>query len=210
MPHERNRYITAMGEELGAYFYDLTREVILLYTKWTEFVELFGTKPSRVDLLNAAAPEFFHLLDCILWNDMLIHLARLTDRRTRHTLTIQKLPRLVSKAAEQTVHSLVGIACDKAKFCLDPRNKLLAHTARELAAESKIASLTLGSREQMREALASIAAALCEVHRHYLHQEMRFDDRPRGWALALLRVVHLGVEARTDKRSRAWSYWPDL
>jgi hypothetical protein len=48
----RTLYIEKMGEQLGAQFHALWQEVALLHLRWAEFVELFGTKRSRVDLLN--------------------------------------------------------------------------------------------------------------------------------------------------------------
>ena len=42
------------------------------------YVELFG-KPSRIDLLNRASSPFFGMVQRVLWRDVLLHLARLTD-----------------------------------------------------------------------------------------------------------------------------------
>jgi hypothetical protein len=47
--------------------------------KWEEFVVLFGTKPSRVDLVNRAAGGFFRLVQDTFFADVLLHLCRLTD-----------------------------------------------------------------------------------------------------------------------------------
>ena len=54
----RNEYISLMGEDLGRVFYALWQEVVWLYTGWGKYVDLFGTKPSRIDLTNKSAPEF--------------------------------------------------------------------------------------------------------------------------------------------------------
>ena len=47
--------------------------------KWNDFVELFGTKETRIDLLNGSAPRFFRIVQNVLWEETLLHLARLTD-----------------------------------------------------------------------------------------------------------------------------------
>ncbi len=49
------------------------------YKHWAHYHELFGTKPSRIDLLNAVAPSFFRTVQDSLFEAVLLHLARLTD-----------------------------------------------------------------------------------------------------------------------------------
>jgi hypothetical protein len=71
--------IAKMGEELGELYDALWQQVAWLYQKWGEYVVLFGTKPSRVELLNLAAPKFFRIVQDTLWKDVLLHIARLTD-----------------------------------------------------------------------------------------------------------------------------------
>src|SRR5712692_3023309 len=97
----KSRHIEKMGEALGLQFNALWHEVVWLHIKWGEFVQLFGSKPMRIELLNQAAPAFFHMIQDILWDDTLLHIARLTDRskssprHNRVNLTIQNLPQLV-------------------------------------------------------------------------------------------------------------------
>jgi hypothetical protein len=78
-PEIKQYYIERMGTQLGTFFYALWQEVAWLYIKWQEYIELFGKKPSRVDLLNNAAPLFFRIVQDALWYDILMHIARLTD-----------------------------------------------------------------------------------------------------------------------------------
>ena len=48
-----------MGEPLGKLYHALSNELAWHCLKWGEYVELVGTKPSRIDLLNRAAGGFF-------------------------------------------------------------------------------------------------------------------------------------------------------
>ncbi|MGZ8401653.1 MAG: AbiU2 domain-containing protein [Methyloceanibacter sp.] len=99
----RERYIAKMGEALGTQFAALWQEVAHLHMSWSEYVELFGTKPSRIDLLNSAAPRFFRILQDALWDETLLHIARLTDSpesgKGKSNLTIRNLPELVDEPA---------------------------------------------------------------------------------------------------------------
>ncbi len=55
----RRNHIVKMGDELGSQFNRLSNECTWLHLKWSEYVALYGVKPSRVDLLNASAGGFF-------------------------------------------------------------------------------------------------------------------------------------------------------
>lgn len=71
--------IRVMGKDLGELYSALWQEVAWVHSKWAEYVQLFGVKESRIDLLNRAAPRFARLLQDSLWEDVLLHIARLTD-----------------------------------------------------------------------------------------------------------------------------------
>jgi hypothetical protein len=51
--------VEKMGAQLGVHYSALWQEVALLYRNWGEYSALFGTKPSRIELMNRAAPYFF-------------------------------------------------------------------------------------------------------------------------------------------------------
>jgi hypothetical protein len=48
----KQHYAAKMGEELGTQFAALWQEVALLHRKWSEYVALFATNSTRVDVLN--------------------------------------------------------------------------------------------------------------------------------------------------------------
>jgi hypothetical protein len=58
----KKQHIVKMGELLGTQYSALWQEVAYLFMSWSEFVELFGTSANRVELLNRAAPQFFHMV----------------------------------------------------------------------------------------------------------------------------------------------------
>ena len=54
--------VAKMGKPLGEIYSALWQEIATLHFHWGEYVELFGNKPERVTLLNAAAPFFFRMI----------------------------------------------------------------------------------------------------------------------------------------------------
>lgn len=114
------RLVAAMGKRLGTIYYRLWNECAWLHWKWREYETLYGTNSSRIELLNHAAPGFFRIVQDTLWEDVLLHIARLTDPpkvASRETLTLRALPPLVDAA----VRSHVGEALDVAfEICVRP------------------------------------------------------------------------------------------
>jgi hypothetical protein len=68
-----------MGDPLGAVYSALWQAVAIAFLNWKDYLELFGTSPERIALLNRGAPAFFRMIQDELWEMSLLHLARLTD-----------------------------------------------------------------------------------------------------------------------------------
>jgi hypothetical protein len=73
------RYVEQMGPDLGATFYQLFNECCSLHIKWKDYDAIFGKEEGRVALVNKAAAGFFRLVQDTLWENTLLHIARLTD-----------------------------------------------------------------------------------------------------------------------------------
>ena len=206
----RQRYIVHMGDEIGSLFYALWKEVAWLNIEWHEYVELYGTKPSRIDLLNCAAPQFARLLQDTLWRDVVLGVARLTDSAKscgKRNLTIQALPDMLrEKDAELaiTVAERVKTAKQAADFCRDWRNRLLAHRDYQLAVGAEDADpLKQATRKKMKEALDEIEQVLNCVSSHFMNSTTIFESGSQmGGALSLLFVLDEGVRARNERKER--------
>jgi hypothetical protein len=207
----KQEHITKMGSELGALYSALWQEVAIAHLYWHEYVEIFGAKPERVDLLNTAAPAFFRMLQDELWEMSLLYLARLTDapntfgNEDKTNLTIQALLGLTRDQMNlnSKVSSLIERAIDATKFSRDWRNRRIAHRDLKLALEEPTKPLAEASRSQVTTALKTIADVLNAVEGHYLKSETRFDmAAQRGGALSLLYLMDDGLNAREEREKR--------
>lgn len=212
----KQEYTKAMGDALGSLYYTLWREVAWLHLKWRECVELFGTKESRIHLLNSAAPSFFRIVEDVLWDEILIHITRLTDPPAigkRENLTIQRLTPLIDDpAASARVAALVSDAGIASEFCRDWRNRRIAHMDLDLAINAKAEPLQPASRQKIRLAIAAINDVLDAVSKHYLDTTNLFDwvGHPGG-AVSLIYVIDDGVRADAERHARLESgkFHPD-
>jgi hypothetical protein len=211
----RADYERVMGSELGAIYNSLWQQLAWLHSKWAEYVELFGTRESRVSLMNEAAPSFFRMVQDSLLDDVLIHVARLTDplkSAGRANLTIQRLPLLVEVAVKAEVDAKIAAALTRSAFARDWRNRRIAHGDYELELDLPGANpLTPTSRQMVREALESLCDVINAVGLHYLDTTNCFDSgSSHSGALSLLHVIDAGLEAQRQRAALIQSGQMDL
>lgn len=205
----RANNVAAMGPELGALYSALWQELAALYFKWHEYVVLYGTKESRVELLNASAPFFFHLVEDAFWENTLLHLCRLTDPplTTSHkNLTIARLPGLADATISDRVKALATEAEDKTKFCRDWRNRRISHADLDLNLNETARPLEKASRQAVEVALKALGNVLNEFEMFYLKSSTGFDlVVVTDGAEELLYVLDDGVTARKRQEERRQS-----
>src|SRR5207249_4795011 len=93
------QHIRDIGAELGALYNALTNEVAWVHAKWSQYQQLYARSPERIAFLNEVAGPFFGVIQDALLEDVVLHLARLTDppkSMGKDNLTLQRLPALIS------------------------------------------------------------------------------------------------------------------
>lgn len=198
-------HIRLMGNELGTIYSALWQEVAWVHGKWSDFVVLFGTKQSRVDLLNATAPAFCRLMQDSIWENVLLHIARLTDKPAtsgKQNLTIQRLPALIGRNLSKTkIEAKVQDALQASEFARDWRNRHIAHSDLDLKVSDTAKPLESASRQNVKLALEALSTVLNAVAAEYLDSTSFFDTLD-GDALALLYVIDDGLHADAQRRHR--------
>jgi hypothetical protein len=129
-----------LGEPLGAQYAQLWQEIAQVNITWKEFLELFGTRTSRIELINRSAGSFFRMVQDGLWEGIVLHMARLTDpshsqgHKDRSNLTLHTLPVLIpDRKLKDEIKQLCKEATEKTKFARDWRNRRIAHRDLDLA-----------------------------------------------------------------------------
>jgi hypothetical protein len=207
----RQQYIDAMGEELGVVYHALWNEVVILYGNWQEYVELFGTNPSRIELMNRAAGSFFHWLQDRLWDDTLLHIARVTDSPKtagRENLTIRQLLESVDRDdVTRDVAPSVDRAVQLAGFAKDWRNRRIAHTDLELRLQrAGVKPLEAASRAVVWDALRALSDVLNAISSAYMDSTTAFEGVGRiNGAVALLHVVSDGLRFNEERQKHRFS-----
>ena len=174
----RNRSVAAMPAPLGEFYHWLHDELAWLYIKWTDYRRLYAMGDERVELLIKVAPTFFGQLQRTMWEDVLLHLCRLTDpaKSMGHEhLTILRIPDAIpDQALRDTVQLLVNDAKQKSQFARNWRNRHLAHKELPTPLGQVAATSSLGSRQNVEDALAAVAKTMNHIERHYLNQTVLY------------------------------------
>ena len=203
----KEKHIAVMGEPLGSAYNALWNELALLYFNWNEYLVLYGTKETRIDLMNKVAARFFWIVQRTLWRECVLHFARITDSEKstgKLNLTIKALPRLVSDIElKEKLEKLIKDAEEKCRFWRELRNRQLAHADYLLATGKEATPLKTASRKDIIEALDSIANVLNAVLSHFNNSTALYDSgpNPKG-ATALLCVLHDGLRFDSERRQR--------
>jgi hypothetical protein len=193
--------IEMMGRDLGELYDALWQQLAWLHRKWEEYVALFARSPERIELLNRAAPAFFRIVQDSLFEDVLLHVARLTDKAEtfgKPNLTILRLPQNMTRAsAREAAELAITDAIKATDFCRDWRNRHIAHRDLDLACGTGAKPLLPASREKVSLALKALSNALNVVAQHYLDTTTFFEfDGGFGGAENLVRILDDGVKAR--------------
>lgn len=196
-----------MGNELSALYKALWQEVAWLYAKWGQYVVLFGTKPDRINLLNEVSPFFFKLVQDTLWEDCVLHIARLTDRKEtakKANLSIRQFENLAfDPLISRKIEELIAVCIDKSKFARDWRNRHIAHRDLSRAISEHAEPLMPASRAMVKEVLDALSNLLNAVAQHYLDTTTLFDAGTfSGDAQSLLYALDDGISAGKARSAR--------
>jgi len=200
--------IMAMGENLGELYHYLWQELVWLYSKWAEFVELFAKKPTRINIMNETSPYFFRIVEDVLWENIALGISRLTDPPQtfgKDNLTICKIPEFIMDAEfKNQIVDAINIAKLASNFCRDWRNRRLAHLDYLLSTNKETKQLEVANKQKVENALSSIAEVLNIISYKYKKSTtaFNFSGGTPGNADSLLYYLYYGLKAERDKRER--------
>ena len=188
-------YTAAMGPKLGPAFHRLYNDNAWLHMKWNEFLKLFVKSPAQMRDLNTAAPGFFHQVQELWWDDMLLHIFRMTDTR-KDVLSVHTLLREAPLPLKPIIESHVAVIMPATEFARHARHNSIAH--RNLNVALGVTLLALVSRDDIRSALKAIDDLLHAVEHHFLKTHpTNYDFLDNiGGVDSLLEIVDRGLKSR--------------
>jgi len=199
--------IAAMGEELGWLHYELYVQVEWLHGKWRQFQDLFGVSTERVELLNRVAPRLFWIVQRTLIDDVLLHIARLTDppeQSGRKNLTLKSFVGLIGDPElQEEVEVLLNEVDRKADFARRHRNRRIAHQDLATLRNPQLEPLEPATRQKIKELLEAICFVMNRIEGRYEDSHTSYGTGyAGGGAEDLVRYLEEAVKAEEEKREK--------
>ena len=211
----REEHVRVLGHALGSVFHALYDEVTWLHVKWKQYKILYDSRES-VDLLNQTAGFFFYVIQRTMWEDLVLHVARLSDpprSMGKDNLTLLRLADAITDPTlAQDVRALVEIAKSQSSFARDWRNRRLAHHDLSLTLGGNVKPLPGISRDKMEHALSAIRAVLNKVELHHWNSEVAFEifvAHDDAETLSYYLKVAVSTEYQRQERLRQGHPLPD-
>lgn len=191
----KSRMVEMMGHEFGSLFFVLYNETSWLTFQWLEFKELYGTKETRIELMNNVAPFFFYTVQKVMWYQLLLGITRITDPMEsfgKSNATFKAIPQYVEDDKFKfEIKNDIQEICELSKFCRDWRNRVISHLDYALAIQdNNVIPLETSSREKYRIVLEKTHMLINKIHKKYLQSYVGFDriTSYRGATSLLLRI----------------------
>jgi len=218
-------HLETLGPTLGPLYHALHNQVAWIHAKWLEYRKLYAKSEERIEFLNRTARFFFGIIQTTIWDDILLHISRLTDPPKRgkfENLTLLRLPDAVTdKKLADDLRVLIDECLDRCQFARDWRDKRIAHNDYFLALDSKATPLPGVSRQHIADVLASFSKIINRVYEAYVPDtEIGFDHFiAPGDAESLVCHLNLAVTLEERRISRLrngksqpgdWDQIPDI
>jgi len=154
--------------------------------------------------MNGVAPGLFETLHDILWESILLDLAKFCDPirvGPGKPLSLALLSSLVPAGKVSELGGAVSEMQAKTAFARDWRNRHIAHWDYELAADSAAKPLAFASRHAAQEAFSAIVRVLEAIDMHFTGSSLDFDGdtaEPRH----LINELRLIQKLRDERQAR--------
>ena len=200
--------IEKMGKDLGLLYDSLYNEIVWIESKWIEFRELFGIKESRIELMNKTAPFFFYMIQNVLWENLLLGIARITDPKAtsgKKNITINALSDYIADIEfKSTLDNLITEIISESDFCRDWRNRHISHKDFKLSIDNQNEEpLKLASRLKLKTVLQKVEELVNLLEIKYFNSQTGFQYmKSDGGATNLLYIMESGLRYNADQREK--------
>ncbi len=193
-----------MGKDLGEVYFAIYQEVLLLNTRWVEYLTLYGTGNDNIELMNKIAPNLFGIIQKGLEENIILQIVRLMDppcSMGKENLTIRRFPELIQNGKlKEEVEQLICCAKKATEPCREWRKKWHAHRDKNTVLHPKENPLPRISQQDIRERICDITNILDVIRSHY-HGKPISTYLPPEWSEAKPLLAILDKHIKNSRRN---------
>ena len=141
---------------------NLSNELYWLHAKWNIYLQLYGTEPEDLELINEMSPHFFRIIQDTLIDEILLGLCRLMDpikthsrKEIRENLSfkylIDKINTSINSEAKIALENLLNQLDLKTDEMRTQRNRRITHF--DLLTKAKVDEIPNVTRDMVEDVL---------------------------------------------------------
>lgn len=186
-----------LGHKYGSAYYHCRQELWRVSSNWDRYETLFGSK-ERVEILNSSSGSFWHSIQNMLFEHVLLGICRLTDPSSlgsRANLSIETLWTLDPTKQKKALLDRIKRAQSFSTFARSWRNKRISHNDFEqmIGAADQLAPAT---RIKVSKAIVAVHDVLRWVQGRYFDGDLTLIELGDDDANQLLIALASGRELR--------------
>ena len=194
--------------ELRDLFDALNEEVTGLHTIWELYVQFYGTNDENFEIMNASAPQFFAILQSLLFNELVMILNRLTEKAATFGKANASLEQLIVQLNTEQDANLVNSLKQRLLNIRDNysafrtwRDKMLSHNDFTIALQGEGRDLPGITRKQAENAISEITDFINEfsISKSIGEQVYKPFMFAHGDGNALMKFLKRGVESKNNE-----------
>lgn len=194
--------------ELRNLFEALNKEITGLHTIWELYVQFYGTSDENFEIMNASAPQFFAILQNLLFNELVMILNRLTEKATTFGKANASLEQLIDQLDVEQDANLVSSLKERLLNIRDNysafrtwRDKMLSHNDFAIALQGESRDLPGITRKQVETAIREITEFINEfsISKSFGEQVYKPFMFAHGDGNALMKFLKRGVESENNE-----------
>lgn len=172
-----------MDEHLKKVFNRIKQELNHIHYRWLLYRQIFGTNPSRIELINKTSSSIFVEFQWLVIDYMVMSLSKLTDRARMRGNDNLSYHYLIEKVRESGSGELAAelqaeleelrATCEKFR---DIRNKRVAHNDLVVALDEDSSPLPGVSRADVEAALVHARNLMNKVELHFNDSQTLYEE----------------------------------
>lgn len=196
----RERYLRAFGKKDGANVYRIYEDLYFTSTIWQRWQVFYSKERNNLDLINSVAPDFFMVLQRMMFERIVTSLLRISERPkdgSNRNGTIEYYAELAKSKMSEEERELFNNSLDRFREELQPfkkwRDKHYAHFDYDQLIKQADVSLNALHLEKL---LSLAAETYNTIERAYFNASIQFKYSTRQLKDAehLIHLLKLGLE----------------
>ncbi|MGB7295577.1 MAG: hypothetical protein WBC70_08295 [Candidatus Aminicenantales bacterium] len=172
--------------ELKAVFEKIEHQVFLLHDRWIIYRQLYGTSKERIELLNESAPNYFWIIQDVLWDEILLDICRLADpiqsgrdKKSKKNLCLEMLCQIIKELGREDLYSDICNSLsrfrEKCEGLKKHRNKRIGHLDLRVFLNEKSKYLPGISRAMIEDVLKELRFFMNSINGFYRDSETAYE-----------------------------------